>query len=196
MVGSKSFGSKSLPNSFLLATLRPARMSSALALSYTFIARSTLLVTERVLYHDWGDASLPQGARQSVTEIVPTTDLDTDRRCRWFEVAPATVVMVDRCSRTVPENPFLPLAQFAQALNQFRVLNWIEWRVDLLVLFQFHHPAFVDDASKVQYAVVVEIMRLQHGGLLAPASEAGKKQGESIKGAFSLPIMPRLCLRG
>src|SRR5208282_2366743 len=110
-------------------------------------------VMERVFVHDWVDASTTQSARQSVAEIVPTTDLDTNRRCRWFEVAPATVVMVDRCSRTVLENPSLPLAQLTQALNQFRVLDWIERHVDLLVLLQFHHSAFANDASKVQYAV-------------------------------------------
>jgi hypothetical protein len=55
-------------------------------------------VTDRVLYQDWVDASGAQGARQSVPEIVPITDLHTDRRCRWVEVAPTTVVMVDRCS--------------------------------------------------------------------------------------------------
>ena len=55
-------------------------------------------MTDRVLYQDWVDASGAQGARQSVPEIVPITDLHTDRRCRWVEVAPTTVVMVDRCS--------------------------------------------------------------------------------------------------
>jgi hypothetical protein len=92
--------------------------------------------------------------------------------------------MVDRCSRTVLENPFLPLAQLTQTLNQFRVLDWIERHVDLLVLFQFLHSAFANDASKVKYAVVVEIMGLQRNSLLAPASEAGKKQGESVKRRF------------
>ena len=80
----------------------------------------------------------------------------------------------------ITTDPFLPLAQLTQALNQFRVLDWIERHVDLLVLFQFHHSAFVNDASKVQYAVVIEIMRLQRCSLLAPASEARKKQREGV----------------
>jgi hypothetical protein len=62
---------------------------------------------------------------------------------------------------------FFLFAQLRQALNQFRVLDWIERHVDLLVLFQFHYSAFVNDASKVQYAVVIEIIRLQRCSLLA-----------------------------
>jgi hypothetical protein len=66
------------------------------------------------------------------------------------------------------------------------VLDWIERHVDLLVLFQFHHSAFVDDASKVQYAVVIEVMGLQRSSLLAPASEAGPALEEAIKGRLGL----------
>jgi len=53
------------------------------------------------------------------------------------------------------------------------MLDWIERHVDLLVLFQFHHSTFANDSPKVQYAVVVEIVRLQSSRLFTPSSEAG-----------------------
>lgn len=65
----------------------------------------------------------------------PTADVHSNRRRCWFQITPTSVVVVDRRSCAVLENPLLPLAQLTQALDQFRVLDWIERHVDLLFLF-------------------------------------------------------------
>ncbi|HKM86166.1 MAG TPA: hypothetical protein VJW96_08155 [Terriglobales bacterium] len=48
----------------------------------------------------------------------------------------------------------------------------------------------------MQYAVIVEIMGLQSGSLFTPASEAGKKQDESIKRRFQSADDAKALLRG
>jgi hypothetical protein len=67
------------------------------------------------------------------------------------------------------------------------MLNRVEWHEDLLILFQLHHSAFANNTSKVQYAVVIEIMGpameqpLRSGVLRQVRSSAKVSYGISIR---------------
>lgn len=62
----------------------------------------------------------------------------------------------------------------------------VERHVDLLILLQFLNSASANDASEVQYTVVVEIMGLQRSDLLAPATEQCSQKCEGVKRLLQL----------
>jgi hypothetical protein len=77
--------------------------------------RRPLLQTSSPLKKD-NDWVTPARRRVRMAKIMPAAVLHTDRCCCWFEEASSSIVVIGRRTRTALGNPFLSLAELAQAL--------------------------------------------------------------------------------
>ncbi len=153
---------------------------------------------EGVPDYNWVNASTTQRAGKRMAGIMPAADLHTNRCCCWFQVTSPSIVVISRGTSTALENPFLSFAELAQSSDEFRmpVVVGVERHVNLLAFFQVQQSTLVNDASKMQYIVVVQIMGLQWSSLLASATKQSDQQSEGIPRFFQPVHDAKALLRG